>query len=109
MVKDHLFKVGGPTEVKIIPKLLVSVKNSFQRYDADLEAKREYRERIEKEKALRKAEIEENKQQGENLSHIENDIANTKDDIKSVGMILKDANKQLSKGIKNTKLCKEPL
>ena len=31
LVKDHLFKVGGPTKVKIIPKLLVSVKNPFQR------------------------------------------------------------------------------
>ena len=46
-----------------MPKLFVSVKNSFQRYNADLEAKREYRERIEKEKSQRKAEIEENKQQ----------------------------------------------
>ena len=44
LVKDNLFKVGGPTKVKITPKLLVFVKNSFQRYDADLEAKREYRE-----------------------------------------------------------------
>ena len=79
LVKDHLFKVGGgPTKVKITPKLLVFVKNSFQRYNADLEAKREYRERTEKEKAQRKAEIEENIQQGENLSQIENDIANTK-------------------------------
>ena len=41
LVKDHLFKVGGLTKVKIMPKLLVSVKNSFQRYNADLEAKRE--------------------------------------------------------------------
>ena len=31
LVKDHLFKVGVPTKVKIIPKLLVFVKNSFQR------------------------------------------------------------------------------
>ena len=68
LIKDHLFKVGGPTKLKITPKLLVSVKNSFQRYNADLEAKREYRERTEKEKAQRKAEIEESKQQGENLS-----------------------------------------
>ena len=68
LIKDHLFKVGGPTKLKITPKLLVSVKNSFQRYNADLEAKREYRERSEKEKAQRKAEIEESKQQGENLS-----------------------------------------
>ena len=58
-----MFKVGGPTKEKIMPKLFVSVKNSFQRYNADLEAKREYRERIEKEKSQRKAEIEENKQQ----------------------------------------------
>ena len=60
--------------------------NSFQRYNADLEAKREYRERIKKEKAQRKAEIEENKQQGDNLSQIENDIAYTRDDIKSAEM-----------------------
>ena len=92
-----------------MPKLLVSVKNSFQKYNADLEAKREYRERTEKEKAQRKAEIEENKQQGENLSQIENDIANTKDDIKSAEMILQDANEQLSKEIKKTKLCKESI
>ena len=105
-VKDHLFKVGDPTKVKITPKLLVSVKKSFQRY-ADLEAKREYRERIEKEKAQRKAEIEENKQKGENSSQIENDTANTKDDIKSAEMILQDANEQLSKEIKKTKLWKE--
>ena len=91
------------------PKLLVSVKNSFQRYNADLEAKREYRERIEKEKAQRKAEIEENKQQGESLSQIENNIANTKDDIESAEMILQDANEQLSKEIKKTKLCKESI
>ena len=36
---------------------------------------------LKKEKAQRKAEIQENKQQGENLSQIENDISNTKDDI----------------------------
>ena len=30
LVKDHLFKVRGPTKVKQTPKLLVSVKNSFQ-------------------------------------------------------------------------------
>ena len=41
LVKDHLFKVGDLTKVKIMPKLLVSVKNSLQRYNADLEAKRE--------------------------------------------------------------------
>ena len=67
LVKDNLFKVVGPTKVKITPKLLVSVKNSSQRYNADLEAKREYRESIEKEKA-QSSEIEENIQQGENLS-----------------------------------------
>ena len=39
LVKDHLFKVGGPTKVKTMPKLLVYVKNSFQRYNADLEGK----------------------------------------------------------------------
>ena len=50
LVKDNLFKVVGPTKVKITPKLLVSVKNSSQRYNADLEAKREYRESIEKRK-----------------------------------------------------------
>ena len=61
LVKDHLFKVGGPAKVKITPTL-VSAKNSFQRCNADLEAKREYRERIGKEKAHRKAEIEEIKQ-----------------------------------------------
>ena len=70
MVKDHLFKGGGPTKVKITPKLLVSVKNSFERYNTDLEAKREYRERIEKQKPQRIAEIKDNKQQGENLSQI---------------------------------------
>ena len=48
LVKDHLFKVGVRTKVKITPKLLVSPNNSFQRYNADLEAKREYRERIKK-------------------------------------------------------------
>ena len=109
LIKDHLFKVGGPTKAKITPKLLVSVKNSFQGYNADLEAKREYRERIEKEKTQRKAEIEENKQQGENLSQIENDVGNTKDDIKSAEMILQDANEQLCKEIKKTKLCKESI
>ena len=109
LVKDHLFKVGVRTKVKITPKLLVSPNNSFQRYNADLEAKREYREKIEKEKAQRKAEIEKNKQQGENLSQIENDIANTKDDIKSAEMILQDANKELSKEIKKIKLCKESI
>ena len=31
LVKDHLFKIGGPTKVKITPKLPVSVGNSFQR------------------------------------------------------------------------------
>ena len=67
LVKDNLFKVVGPTKVKITPKLLVSVKNSSQRYNADLEAKREYRESIEKEKA-QSSEIGENIQQGENLS-----------------------------------------
>ena len=103
LVKYNLFKVRGPTKVKITPKL-VSVKNSFQRYNTDLEVKREYRDRTEKEKAQRKAEIEENKQQGENLSQIENDIANTKDDIKSAEMILQDANEQLSKEIKKIKL-----
>ena len=61
LVKDHLFKVGSPTKVKIMPKLLVSVKNSFQRYNADFEVKCECRDRIEKEKARRKAEIEEKK------------------------------------------------
>ena len=64
---------------------------------------------LKKEKAQRKAEIQENKQQGENLSQIENDIANTKDDIKSAEMILQDANEQLSKEIKKTKLCKESI
>ena len=88
LVKDHLLKVIGPTKVKITPKALVSVKKPFQRYIADLEAKREYRERIEKEKAQRKPEIEENKHRGENLSQIKNDIANTKDDINSAEMIL---------------------
>ena len=107
LIKNHLFKVGGPTKLKMTPKLLVSVKNSFQRYNADLEAKREYRERIEKEKAQRKAEIEESKQQGENLSQIENDIANTKDDFKSAEMILQNANEHLSKEMKKTKLYKE--
>ena len=107
LIKDHLFKVGGPTKLKITPKLLVSVKNSFQRYNADLEAKREYRERTEKEKAQRKAEIEESKQQGENLSQIENDIANTKDDFKSAEMILQNANEHLSKEMKKTNLYKE--
>ena len=32
LVKDHLFKIGGPTKVKITPKLPVSVGNSFQRW-----------------------------------------------------------------------------
>ena len=97
LVKDHLLKVIGPTKVKITPKALVSVKKSFQRYNADLEAKREYRKRIEKEKAQRKPEIEENKHQGENLSQIKNDIANTKDDINSAEMILQkwSANDQI--------------
>ena len=85
------------------------MQNSFQRYNANLEAKCEYRERIEKEKAQRKAKIEENKQQGENLSQIENDIANTKDHFKSAEMILQDANEQLSKEITKTKLCKESI
>ena len=92
MVKNYLFKVSSPTKVKITPKFLVSVKNSLQRYNADLETKCEYRERIEKEKALRKAGIEENKQHSEILSQIKNDIANTKDDIKSAEMILQDTN-----------------
>ena len=83
------------------------MKNAFQRYNADLEAKREYRERIEKEKAQRKAEIEESKQQGENLSQIENNMANTKDDFKSAEMILQNANVHLSKEMKKTKLYKE--
>ena len=52
LVKDHLFKVDGPTKITL--KLLASVKNSFQRCNADLEAKREYRERIEKEKTREK-------------------------------------------------------
>ena len=106
LVKDHLFKVDGLTKVKVTPKLLVSVNNSFQRYNADLEAKRDYRERIKKKKAQKKAEIEEDRQ---NLSQIENDIANTKDDIKSAEMILQDANKELSKEIKKIKLCKESI
>ena len=54
LVKDHLFKIGGPAKVKITPTLLVSAKNSFQRYNADLEAKRECRERIGKEKPREK-------------------------------------------------------
>ena len=60
-----------------------------------------------KKKSQRKAEIEENKQQGENLSQIENDIANTKDDIKSAGMILQSDKNRLSKELKKTKLCQE--
>ena len=48
LVKDHLFKVGGPTIVTVTTKLFVSVKNSFQICNADHEAKPEYRERIEK-------------------------------------------------------------
>ena len=104
LVKNNLSKVIGPTKVKITPKLLVSVKHSSQRYNADLEVKREYRESIEKEKA-QSSEIEENIQQGENLSQIENYIANTKDDIKSAEMIFQDPNEQLSKEMKNTKLC----
>ena len=107
LVKDHLFKVGGPTIVTVTTKLFVSVKNSFQRCNADHEAKPEYRDRIEKKKSQRKAEIEENKQQGENLSQIENDIANTKDDIKSAGMILQSDKNRLSKELKKTKLCQE--
>ena len=62
-----------------------------------------------KEKGQRKAEVEEYKQQGENLSQIENDIADTKDDIKSAEMILQDANEELSKDIKKIKLCKESI
>ena len=49
------------------------------------------------------------KKQGENLSQIENDIANIKDDTKSAKMMLQDANEQLSKEIKKAKLCKESI
>ena len=112
LVKDQLCLVGGLLEFKITTGLLKSVKSSYSRYQSELLAKREIKEKEEKaqlQKEQDKASLEQQQERQNTIILINQDISFTKESIKNLEQTLKEANDQIAKSLKGTVFRKEDI
>ena len=112
LVKDQLCLVGGLSEFKITTGLLKSVKSSYSRYQSDLLAKREIKEKEEKaqlQKEQDKASLEQQQERENTIVLINQDISYTKESIKYLEETLREANDQIAKSLKGTVFRKEDI
>ena len=79
VVKDAIVNSGSVLNILITHMLIMSVKNSYQKYQADLEAKRKLKEEAER----RKTAIEEEAEQLKRKSAEDDEVSKIDEEIKS--------------------------
>ena len=101
LVKDELRLVGGLSNFKITRSLMVSVKVSYIRYQAYLDAEKKVKvdqERKRKEEEQKEQEKEEQVEKEKTKYKLNQDISCTKECIKQLGSTLSEANQDISNG-----------
>ena len=101
--------VGGLSEFKITTGLLKSVKSSYSRYQSELLAKREIKEKAQLQKEQDKASLEQQQERQNTIILINQDISFTKESIKNLEETLREANDQIAKSLKGTVFRKEDI
>ena len=84
VVKDAIVNFGSVLNIPITHTLIMSVKNSYQKYQADLEAKRRLKEETERRKRAIEKEAEQLKRKfakDDEVSKIDEDIKSKRDGI----------------------------
>ena len=109
-MKDELCLVEGLSNFKITRSLLQSVKGSYTRYQAYLEAEKKVKvdqERKKKEEEQKEQEKEEQVEKEKTKSKLNQDISFTKDCIKQLESTLSEANQDILNALKAPVFVKE--
>ena len=94
VVKDAIVNSGSVPNIPITHTLIMSVKNSYQKYQADLEAKRKLKEEAER----RKRAIEEEAEQLKRKSAEDDEVSKIDEEIKLKGAGITVADETISEG-----------